>query len=111
MAVVVGNTSHVEFSIADWCWATTGLALLQGNLAVAILRLAFILGLGVATFYLALLARKTQLVAPLRVSGAVYLRRWWQALAANIRLNWRRLAGGWALYVLSLAIFNPGQLF
>ncbi|WP_125680734.1 hypothetical protein [Levilactobacillus yonginensis] len=87
------------------------LALLQGNLAVAILRLAFILGLGVATFYLALLARKTQLVAPLRVSGAVYLRRWWQALAANIRLNWRRLAGGWALYVLSLAIFNPGQLF
>lgn len=116
------------FSLIPWQWSLvipvmwnlaslTGaglqlvLALLQGNLAVAILRLAFILGLGVATFYLALLARKTQLVAPLRVSGAVYWHRWWQALAANIRLNWRRLAGGWALYVLSLAIFNPGQLF
>jgi len=115
------------FSLIPWQWSLvipvmwnlaslTGaglqlvLALLQGNLAVAILRLTFILGLGVATFYLALLVRKTQLAAPFSVNRA-YFRRWWQALAANLSLNWRWLAGGWALYVLSLAIFNPGQLF
>jgi len=96
------------FSLIPWQWSLV--IPVMWNLAVAILRLVFILGLGVATFYLALLARKTQLAAPFSVNRA-YFRRWWQALAANLSLNWRWLAGGWALYVLSLAIFNPGQLF